>query len=226
VSFRATTSNRPGHTAETAGNLLFPSWFALLRRVREAPSKAKKYWMCAQIFVPFDRPRSIITGRPSLTMKVPGTRDSRIIFLIAVFKLFKGFVLLVAGIAALRLLRSDVSDQLEAWADLFRVDPGNRYVHVLFNKVTALDARKLKELSAGTFFYAGLLLTEGTGLLLHKRWAEYFTILATASFLPLEVYEIVARVTVGKVLLLLLNLAVVVYLVVRLCVGRKDQTAG
>lgn len=157
-------------------------------------------------------------------MKPNSPRDARIIFLIAVFKLFKGFVLLVAGIAALRLLGRDVSDQLEAWADLFRVDPGNHYVHVLFNKVTALDARKLKEFSAGTFFYAGLLLTEGTGLLLHKRWAEYFTIIATASFLPLEIYEIVARVTVGKVILLLLNIAVVIYLVARLYVGREDQS--
>jgi uncharacterized membrane protein (DUF2068 family) len=58
------------------------------------------------------------------------------------------------------------------------------------------------------------LLTEGTGLFLRKRWAEYFTIIATSSFIPLEIYEIVRRVTLGKIILLLINLAVVVYLAV------------
>src|SRR5690242_7572790 len=49
---------------------------------------------------------------------------------------------------------------------------------------------QLRALSVGTFIYAGLLATEGTGLLLRKRWAEYFTIITTAGFIPLGVYEL------------------------------------
>jgi uncharacterized membrane protein (DUF2068 family) len=156
-------------------------------------------------------------------MKARSPRDAQILFLIATFKLFKGLALLVAGIATLHLVHKDVAAQLEAWADLFRVDPGNRYLHGFLAKFTTLTPRRLRELSAGTFFYSGLLLTEGTGLLLHKRWAEYFTIIATASFLPLEVYEIARRVTFGKVSLLVLNLAVVAYLVARLFMARRED---
>jgi uncharacterized membrane protein (DUF2068 family) len=76
-----------------------------------------------------------------------------------------------------------------------------------------LDDRRLKELSAGTFIYAAIFLTEGVGLALGKRWAEYFTIITTSSFLPLEIYELVKHVSVPKILALLINLAVVVYLV-------------
>jgi uncharacterized membrane protein (DUF2068 family) len=46
-------------------------------------------------------------------------------------------------------------------------------------------------LSVGTFFYGGLFATEGIDLLLRKRWAEYFTIITTSLFIPLEIYEIV-----------------------------------
>jgi uncharacterized membrane protein (DUF2068 family) len=139
--------------------------------------------------------------------------QSRILWLIASFKLFKGLALLALGLATIRLLHKDVSSEIERWADLIRVDPDNFYVHKVFEKLANLDDRKLRELGFGTFFYSALLLTEGTGLLLRKRWAEYFTIIATSSFIPLEIYEIVNRVTLGKIVLLAVNLAVVAYLV-------------
>jgi uncharacterized membrane protein (DUF2068 family) len=91
---------------------------------------------------------------------------------------------------------------------------GNRYVDAVLGKLLSLDDRKLKAISAGTFFYAALLSTEGIGLLLRKRWAEYFTVIVTGSFIPLELYELVRRVTVTRVVLLGINVAVVWYLVV------------
>lgn len=139
--------------------------------------------------------------------------QSRILWLIAAFKLFKGLALLALGIATLKLLHKDVTYEVERWADLFRVDPGNFYVHKVLARLSILDDQKLEELSVGTFFYSALLLTEGTGLFLRKRWAEYFTIIVTSSFIPLEIYEIVERDTAGRVILLLINLAVVAYLV-------------
>jgi uncharacterized membrane protein (DUF2068 family) len=142
--------------------------------------------------------------------------------LIAAFKLFKGLVLLAVGIGAVKLVHKDIAFELERWADMFRVDPNNHYIHLLLERFLTLDARKLKELSVGTFFYSALLLTEGTGLLLGQRWAEYFTIIATSSFIPLEVYEIVKRVRPAKLIVLLLNLVVVAYLVIVLRRNQKN----
>jgi uncharacterized membrane protein (DUF2068 family) len=82
--------------------------------------------------------------------------------------------------------------------------------------LSILDDRRLKELSIGTFIYAGVFLVEGVGLALKKRWAEYFTIITTSSFLPIEIYEVARRVSGGKILALVINLAVVVYLIVEL----------
>jgi uncharacterized membrane protein (DUF2068 family) len=65
----------------------------------------------------------------------------------------------------------------------------------------------------GTFIYSAVFLTEGIGLAFHKRWAEYFTIITTASFLPLELYEIIHRATIAKGVALAINILVVIYLV-------------
>lgn len=145
-----------------------------------------------------------------------GKSRSHGLLVIAAFKLLKGFALLAVGIGALRLLHKDVAAIAEHWVNAFQVDPHNRYVDWLLTKLSIMDDRRLKELSIGTFVYSALFLTEGTGLAFRKRWAEYFTIITTSSFLPLEVYELVRHATVAKDVALLINIAVVVYLVYEL----------
>jgi uncharacterized membrane protein (DUF2068 family) len=147
--------------------------------------------------------------------------SSRGLRIIAAFKLFKGLVLFAVGIGAAKLLHKDLAFEVERWADIFRVDPNNHYFRRLLEKFLTLDDRKLRELSVGTFFYSALQLTEGTGLLLRKPWAEYFTIIVTSSFLPLEVYELTKRISAPRIIVLLLNVAVVAYLVVELFRNRK-----
>jgi uncharacterized membrane protein (DUF2068 family) len=75
--------------------------------------------------------------------------------------------------------------------------------------------KQLKELSVGTFFYAGLFAIEGIGLLMRKRWAEYFTIITTSGLIPLEIYEMTRHFTATKVVVLVVNLLIVLYLVSR-----------
>jgi uncharacterized membrane protein (DUF2068 family) len=138
------------------------------------------------------------------------------ILLIAAFKLFKGLALLAVGIGALKLLHKDVAAEAERWIEMLRVDPNNHYIHRVLEKLSILDARKLKELSVGTFFYSALFLTEGIGLALRKRWAEYFTIVSTSLFIPLEIYELAKHASFAKGILLLGNAGIVAYLVVEL----------
>jgi len=133
--------------------------------------------------------------------------------LIAAFKLLKSFALLAVGIGALKLLHTDVAALVEHWVGVFQVDPHNHFIHKLLEKLSILDERRLKELSVGTFIYSAIFFTEGIGLALRKRWAEYFTIIVTSSLLPLEVYVLAKHASVGEVLALLINLAVVAYLV-------------
>ncbi len=78
-----------------------------------------------------------------------------------------------------------------------------------------MTPKQLKELSLGTFLYAGLFATEGVGLLMRKRWAEYFTIITTSGLVPLELFELYRHFTPVKLAVLLINLLIVLYLVRR-----------
>jgi uncharacterized membrane protein (DUF2068 family) len=145
--------------------------------------------------------------------------SSTALWLIGVFKLVKGLLLAAVAIGALRLLHKDVADVVDSWVAQVHVDPDNRYVDRVLSTLLSLDDRKLKAISAGTFFFSALLLTEGTGLLLRQRWAEYFTVIVTSSLIPLELYELVRHVTVTRLIVIGLNLVIVWYLIVRLRSG-------
>ena len=137
------------------------------------------------------------------------------LLLIALFKLVKGLLLLAVGIGAVKLLHRDIAETISNWVDFLRVDPDNRFIHGILTRVLNLTPAQLKAASVGTFIYAGLLLTEGVGLLFRKRWAEYFTIITTAGLIPLELYELSRHITPARIAILIINIAIVVYLVVR-----------
>jgi len=133
--------------------------------------------------------------------------------LIAVFKLIKGCLLFTAAIGLLKCVHTDLSTKVEHCITLCRMDPDSRYFHWLLGKLAGLTPEQLKLFSAGSFFYAALLLTEGVGLWFERRWAEYLTVIATSSFIPLELYELARRINEIRLLVLAVNLTIVWYLI-------------
>ncbi|HEX4274786.1 MAG TPA: DUF2127 domain-containing protein [Bryobacteraceae bacterium] len=137
------------------------------------------------------------------------------IFLIGVFKLFKGISLVIVGLGLLHLLHRDIAAVMEHWIEVLRVDPDNRFIHRALLRVFNVTPKQLKELSAGTFVYAAVFLTEGTGLLARRHWAEYMTLISTGLFIPLEIYELYRHFTWLKVVVTLVNALIVWYLAAR-----------
>jgi len=60
--------------------------------------------------------------------------------------------------------------------------------------------------------YALVEIVEGVGLWYAKRWAEYLTVVATAAFLPLEIYELTEKVSWLKIATLVINILAVLYI--------------
>jgi uncharacterized membrane protein (DUF2068 family) len=152
-------------------------------------------------------------------------RSPGMLLAIAIFKLVKAATLLVIGVTAL-LLAGDSTKvaSLERIAEHLKFGPNNHLVDQAISAVSGLDAKKLAELGVGTFVYAAVFLTEGTGLLLRKRWAEYLTTIVTASFVPFEIYELVKHASPIKVVGLVVNIAIVIYLLARLLAKRSHDT--
>jgi uncharacterized membrane protein (DUF2068 family) len=139
--------------------------------------------------------------------------DTTMIRAIALFKLVKASLLIAVGAGVLKLLHQDAASAAEHWISRLGLDPGNRYVDLALQKAVDLTPSKIKALGVGSFIYAGLFLTEGIGLWLMKRWAEWFTVAITTSLVPLEIYEIHKHLSPIKVAVLVINIAVVVYLI-------------
>jgi uncharacterized membrane protein (DUF2068 family) len=85
---------------------------------------------------------------------------------------------------------------------------GRQLGHVLDLRATTLHV-----LLYTALLYAVVETIEAVGLWKEQRWAEYLTVLATAGFLPLEVHELLKRVTVVRVSALVVNVALIVWLV-------------
>jgi uncharacterized membrane protein (DUF2068 family) len=99
------------------------------------------------------------------------------------------------------------------WVDALRIDPHSHYLHRFLEKIANVDPKKLREFSVGTIIYSALFLCEGVGLAIRQRWAEYLTIVSTASLMPIELFEIYRHVSPVRVGILLVNIAIVIYLV-------------
>lgn len=161
------------------------------------------------------RPTAIRKSAGKQRTKQSSRSSSFVLVLIGIFKLFKALLLIAVGLAALHSLHKDLGSTVMHWTQVLRVDPENRYVHRILERIFRVTPKQLKELSVGTFFYAGLFATEGVGLLLRKRWAEYFTIITTSALIPLEIFEVAKHFTVTKLVVTLVNALIVCYLVAR-----------
>ena len=144
--------------------------------------------------------------------------SARVLVLIGVFKLVKAALLIALAVLALRFAdeiakgHRPLHGTFEAvtWAGAF---PGRHTVMKALDRLWTTQAREAVELGIAAFAYAAVFLVEGVGLLLRKRWAEWLTVAVTGSFIPVEVYEMVHRFGAGKVIALVLNIAIVAYLV-------------
>jgi uncharacterized membrane protein (DUF2068 family) len=133
--------------------------------------------------------------------------------LIAVFKFFKAASLIAIGIGAFRLVHKDLGDVLEHWIMTLKLDPGQHFLDVALAKASNVSPAQIKRVGAGSFIYASLFLTEGTGLWLRKRWGEWLTVIITSSLVPLEIHEVYRHPSSLKVAVLALNVLIVLYLI-------------
>jgi uncharacterized membrane protein (DUF2068 family) len=79
-------------------------------------------------------------------------------------------------------------------------------------RLLALNSGTLRVVGAAILALGVIELIEAVGLWYQRRWAEYLTFLVTAAFLPLEIYELTLTVSPFKVVALVINIAIVVYL--------------
>jgi len=154
-----------------------------------------------------------------------GGRRDRILVLIALARWAKAAVLIGAGVLAFHLLRPGASEEVKEWITALPFATEQRVGQRALRWLLGAGPRRVQLLGLSAFAYAALFAVEGTGLWMQKRWAEYFSIVATSSLLPLEIYEVLRRVTILRIAVLVSNVAIVAYLVWKVRTPRRSLTA-
>ena len=149
--------------------------------------------------------------------RIGGEHDA-FIKVIIVERIVKAIVLIILAIG---LLVAGQKGLLTAWAqdarDDLNLDAGQGLIQqLLLRALTFIGSfNHINLLAIGTIAYALLEGTEGIGLAMRRRWAEYLTVIATSILIPYEIYEVIHHLTLFRVGALLLNVAVVGYLAYR-----------
>lgn len=132
---------------------------------------------------------------------------------IAAFKISKVLLLLAAAYGVLRLREPTVIAGLYTWAASLPSGMEQEWVRRALVFVSGLSPARINALGFVTLAYAAVFTTEGVGLWMGKRWAEWLTTILTSSLIPLEIWEMVHRPGLGKAVVIAVNVFIVWYLV-------------
>jgi uncharacterized membrane protein (DUF2068 family) len=164
--------------------------------------------------------RDRVPSRPEITVPArgPALRDKYVLRLIAVDRAIHVIVLSALAVVLFTFAKHDAAlhrDYVNIMNDLSGGTPGESEVRGVLGylrKAFQYSPQRLIQLGLAVSAYAALEASEMVGLWLAKRWAEYLTFVATTLLVPLEVYELTEGVSAFKVVTLVINVAIVMYL--------------
>jgi uncharacterized membrane protein (DUF2068 family) len=180
-------------------------------------------------WVPLEPPSDPVRRRmpPREEIQLPprgkALRDKIVLRVIAVDRAFHFLILAVLAVAVFLI----ASHEQQLRQDFYRVladiqggvggGPLQAEHHGIIGRLDelfSLSKGTLELVGAGLVALAVIEGVEAVGLWYQRRWAEYLTFIVTTALIPLEIYELTATVSWFKVVALIVNLAIVVYLLV------------
>src|SRR5664279_417060 len=133
---------------------------------------------------------------------------------VAILEASKGVLVLLAafGFAEIIHLHIDLEDAARNLLNLLQIDPGRRISHALMHVADRMMDANLLAVLAIALVYSSLRFVESYGLWRQRVWAEWLAIVSGAIYLPLELYNLIRRPSIAHWVVLLINIAIVVYI--------------
>ena len=159
--------------------------------------------------------------RAPLVPRGKALRDLFILRVLALERVLRGLLIVLAAWAVWKFSNSQDAVQKLFEDDLTAFKPVARHFHYDLDHSPVVDTLRktfhykkstLQIVAGGLLGYALIEIVEGFGLWWAKRWAEYLTVVATAAFLPIEVYELTEKTSSFKIGTLALNVLAVLYI--------------
>jgi uncharacterized membrane protein (DUF2068 family) len=131
---------------------------------------------------------------------------------VALIEAAKGLLVLLAGFGVLFLIHHDVGRFAAGLVRHSHLNPASHYPEIFLKAAARVTDKRLWFLALAALVYSGVRFIEAYGLWRRRAWAEIFAIATGAIYLPIEVYEIVERVTAVRITVFVMNALVVALL--------------
>ncbi len=148
-----------------------------------------------------------------------GVRRDRLLPWIAAERGFRTIVLLTVGVVLVTHPHANWATEIADFAQRLGLNPKGNWIHRLIEKVSKISSNQDVVFGIVALGYGVLEGAEAYGLWMRRRWGEWLTVLATSLLFIPEIWELSKRASPLKVGALLVNIAVVAYLIRRL---RRD----
>ena len=132
---------------------------------------------------------------------------------IATIEAIKGAFVLAAGFGLLALVHKDLPEVADHLIHRIHLNPEGHLSHLFLRLADRGSDGKLWAVAGGAFAYSVVRFVEAYGLWNARVWAEWFAILSGCLYLPWEIYEVFAHRHWFRVLILVFNVLVVLYLI-------------
>ena len=145
---------------------------------------------------------------------------------VAVFEATKGILVLLLGLGLLRLVHKNLDEFAEQLIRFLHASPGGRLSNLFVTAAGRTTDKGLWAVAAAAMIYSLVRFAEAYGLSHAREWAEWFALLSGAMYLPWEAYSLLRHPHPIKWVVLLANVAIVVYmLVLRIQAGSQKAAA-
>lgn len=131
---------------------------------------------------------------------------------VAIIEGAKGLLVLLVGFGLMSLVHHDVERFAVGIVRHIHLNPASHYPHIFIEAAASATNARLWFLSLTALLYAAVRFIEAYGLWYQRHWAEVFAVVTGAIYLPVEIYELIERVSSVRIVIFAANSLIVAYL--------------
>ena len=143
--------------------------------------------------------------------------------LVGALEALKGLAVLLLCFALLSLLHQDLTTVVDRLMSLLRINPDSHFADLFYEMADRTTGRGIWTAFTVGLLYSACRFVEGYGLWHQRLWAEWFAVISGAIYLPLEVYTLIAHPHWTKLVVLVINIVVVLYILRVMMEHRKHR---
>jgi uncharacterized membrane protein (DUF2068 family) len=139
-------------------------------------------------------------------------KSKNVLRLLSLFEAGKGLLVLLVGAGLLSLIHKDAQHEAADLVKIFHLNPARHYPEIFINTLANIGNVRLWFLSLSALVYSLIRFAEAYGLWYDRLWAIWFAVASGALFLPMEIYELIEKLTAVRIIILFMNILLVFYL--------------